>query len=463
MTSHKKSKGRIAFLALPIVGAFATGVGVMAYSASHYVARVTPGVTMAGQDLGGLTKVEAEGRINDWWSQVAGEEIIFTSSDLNKVPTGWTPARLGYSIRPQTLVDKLPFEGFFQNVGRQVTKPPIVAKAIEPEFQVDSRARAALDSAIKPLLHKPHNARVTFADHKFIRIPEGAAMTLDLEQVRRSLPSVITAKTDFNLPMKAATKHVTDKDLNAIAVVVSEMSTEFNTGKATRCHNIQLASKLLNGRVFLPGEKFSFNQTIGERTASKGFQEAGVYKNGRHDFDIGGGICQVSTTLYNAILRANLKVVSRSPHTYPVPYVPLGLDAAVSFPDPDFGFINTSNQPIAISTNYQPGKLTFRILGTQKLDEEYRFIHKEIKSWTKPAKYIEDSSLRPGHETVVDRGGMGHEVVTWRIVLRGGKEIRRERMENSYYPGGPKLISINRAAPKPHAPKPSTPPPSPGL
>ena len=214
----------------------------------------------------------------------------------------------------------------------------------------------------------------------------------------------------------------------------------------SRYSNIRLASSKLNGLVLLPGERVSFNDTVGRRTEKGGFKLAGVYKNGKHDVDVGGGICQVSTTLYNAALLADLKIVQRHNHSMPVPYVPLGQDATVDYGALDLQIQNNSTSPIAISSEYHPGKLTFRILGRKDPGLRVKILSDGKQRWDAGTLVVVDPALAPGQKKVVDKGASGQSIKTYRVVYRDGREIRKESLGLSYYKGGQKVIAVGQAA-----------------
>ncbi len=143
------------------------------------------------------------------------------------------------------------------------------------------------------------------------------------------------------------------------------------TSNSNRNRNIQLATAEFNGMRVEPGETVSFNATTGERTEAKGYRPAGAYSGGVLVQEPGGGVCQVSTTLYNAAVKADLEIIERSPHTRVSDYVPIGLDAAVNWPGQDFKFKNTSDYPIFIVAEFADQKLTFKIYGKQLDDGVY--------------------------------------------------------------------------------------------
>lgn len=145
--------------------------------------------------------------------------------------------------------------------------------------------------------------------------------------------------------------------------MIASYSTSFDSSQTGRSTNLRLAMKAINGKVLQPGQTFSFNGTVGERTAARGYKMGYVYSGGQAVPGIGGGVCQVSSTLFNAVLLANLGIVERHYHSLTVSYVPLGRDATVLWNSKDFKFKNTLNYPIKLVTEYNAsGKLTIKIM-----------------------------------------------------------------------------------------------------
>ncbi len=169
---------------------------------------------------------------------------------------------------------------------------------------------------------------------------------------------------------------------------------------------------------------------------------AGVYKKGKHDVDVGGGICQVSTTLYNAALFANLKILQRHNHSMPVPYVPPGQDATVDYGALDLAIENNTASSIAICSEYHPGRLTFRILGKRDPGMKVKIESTGKQRWDPGTQLISDPTLPAGQKKVIDKGAAGESVKTYRVVYREGKEVRRESLGTSYYKGGQKIVAV---------------------
>lgn len=161
--------------------------------------------------------------------------------------------------------------------------------------------------------------------------------------------------------------------VNPYGQTLGTCTTKFKRSQTNRNTNIQLATKACNGYVIQPGATFSFNTVVGQRTKARGYQEAGVYVNGKTDTGVGGGICQVSSTLFNAALESNMTITARSAHSLPVSYLPRGRDATVSWGGPEFKFKNPYSFPVMVGTYYSASKgtLTMSILGPAdaKLDK----------------------------------------------------------------------------------------------
>jgi vancomycin resistance protein YoaR len=276
---------------------------------------------------------------------------------------------------------------------------------------------------------------------KVVLTPEVSRMKLVRGETEKELREAIVGRGVCNLVAAFGKKDVPDEDLAKITEVVSTFGTKFNAGDRSRSHNLKIAAQKLDGVVLMPGEKFSFNEFVGERTPANGFNKAGVYRQGRHEIDWGGGVCQVSTTLFNAVVLANLKVTKRNNHTFAVPYVPLGRDAAVSYGSYDLEFVNTLETPVAIDSKYETGRLTFSVLGIKDPGLEVKLVPVVTESWSHDTVYMDDPNLAPGQEVVVEKGGKGYRAVTTKVVLRDGEEVSRETLCRSYYKGAPKIIA----------------------
>ena len=223
-------------------------------------------------------------------------------------------------------------------------------------------------------------------------------------------------------------------------------STTKCAGPWGRHQNIRLAAKAINGNIYNPGEEFWYNAAVGQRTEARGFQPAAAYSGGRTVTSIGGGICQVSSTLYYATLLSDLKIVLRYAHMFDPGYMPVtGCDATVSWGGPDFAFRNDTDYPIKIVTSYNDdtNELTVTIMGT-RVNDNYVVMTNQFLSYSEfKVVYKEDESVSPGDQVVDQYGHNGYEVQTYRNVYDGDGKLLRNTVEaTSDYDRGDKIILV---------------------
>jgi len=222
-----------------------------------------------------------------------------------------------------------------------------------------------MDEIDKQVSKEPKNA--TLDQHGNI-MPERAGSRLNRDIFTEKVYSYAINNGPANLEIPVVTIYpkVDSELLEGLRnKKIGEYVTSFNTYNKDRTKNIFLASASINNFVVFPGERFSFNQAVGQRTAGKGYMPAPVIIKGELAEDIGGGICQVSSTLFNAVDNAGLKVIKRSSHSMKVSYIPPGRDATVSWNGPDFVFENKYNQPILIQAKMVGNQLTIEILSSE--------------------------------------------------------------------------------------------------
>lgn len=227
--------------------------------------------------------------------------------------------------------------------------------------------------------------------------------------------------------------------------------TTTTTSNSNRNTNIRLCSEAISGAIVQPGEEFSINNLTGERTAAKGYKDAAVIKNGVYIDEPGGGVCQVSSTLFNAVVRAGLEITERYNHTIASSYVPLGEDAAIDYPAKDFKFRNNSEGPVAVVMSFDESekKLTASVYGIPILEDGVTLDLESEVTATIPMPeptYQEDPNLLYGEELTVEEGREGSKVTTYLLTLKDGEEIDREVLHTSSYPAKAPVMAINSNA-----------------
>jgi len=198
-------------------------------------------------------------------------------------------------------------------------------------------------------------------------IREIYGIDFDVEQAQQLWQSA-DILGDITLPVELYEPKVTAEQLKSVLFrdLLGEQTTNYWGSNDNRICNIGFAAQIINGTILQPGDVFSFNETVGQRTEERGFKTAGAYSDGAVIQEVGGGICQVSSTIYAATLRANLETVDRRCHTFTVSYLPMGIDATVSWPNCDYKFRNDTDYPIKliVTTNYDERSITCQIWGT---------------------------------------------------------------------------------------------------
>lgn len=300
----------------------------------------------------------------------------------------------------------------------------------------------------------PVNAGYAVENNTATILPEESGRDID-RQVLDTFLSDIQSINDStaSLPLDEVIPEVSAAELGSLLFrdQIGDFFTDFEidteNGK-NRAVNIQLSSQAINGLVLAPGEIFSYNKVVGPRTAAKGYKNAVVYSGGEIVTGIGGGICQVSSTLYNAVLYAGLEVIERSQHNFTVAYVDLGFDAAVSYDLQDIKFRNSTDHPIKIEISF-PKKNRIRIVihGTD-VDPNTTYEFKSVIISTKafPVIYREDSKLKPGDSYVFQYGKNGYTVDSYRITKVNGVETGRVLLYRNVYQPYAQIINRNTSS-----------------
>ena len=235
--------------------------------------------------------------------------------------------------------------------------------------------------------------------------------------------------------------------------VLGQCTTDFNPGNKGRTTNVLLATDFCNGVILMPGDVFSYNDTVGPRTYERGFKDATIYVGNSAEDGVGGGICQVTSTIYYAALRADLKIVERYAHSREVTYVPKGEDATVAWGSKDFKFENNTGFPMKVVTSHKSNNLTVKLYGTNLNNKTVKIETTVLSKTPFEVVYKVDETLAPGTEKVDSNGYTGYQTESYRVVYIDGVEVSRTFENKSTYKKYDKVILHN---PKPAA-DPATP------
>ena len=271
--------------------------------------------------------------------------------------------------------------------------------------------------------------------------PEVEGIDFNVEDAK----NIISAedKEEYTIPLTITKPKVTTAQIGSEAFpdVLATFTTRYDASNTDRTTNLRIACQKLNEKVVLAGDTFSYNQALGERTVAAGYRNGKIYENGEVVDGIGGGICQISSTLYNAVLMANMKVTERRNHQFVTSYVPAGRDATVVYGLTDFKFKNTRTYAIKIKASVSNGIATVSIYGIKE-ENEYTtsFETKTISSIPFTVKYVDDATLSTGTEKVKQNGANGLISETYMIKSLNGKVVSRELLSRDTYSAMQKII-----------------------
>lgn len=291
-------------------------------------------------------------------------------------------------------------------------------------------------------IHKePKNARYEEAPFKVY--PEIIGISFDKDYAKQLLQS---EQEEYVIPLERINPDITLSDLNIDIFhdLISSFTTKYDVSNADRTTNLELAASKINGTILSPGEEFSYNKIVGARTISAGYKESKIYSNGEVVDGIGGGICQISSTLYNTAIYANLDVKERHNHQFITSYVPAGRDATVVYGSKDLKFINNRSYPIKIEAKVKNGIVYCYIYGIKE-DIEYNVdFDIETVSITPPSiQYEQNESLISGKEQVKQKGANGSVVNVYKIVKLNGTIVSKTLISQDTYKPLEKIILIN--------------------
>lgn len=291
---------------------------------------------------------------------------------------------------------------------------------------------------------EPQNAYYTTEPFTIYPHVDGVDFSISVEEAKVIIETE-KEKEEYSIPLKYTSPEVTTNKIGTEAFpnLLSTFSTKYDITNKNRSNNLVLSAGKINGTILMPGEEFSYNKVVGERTISAGYKEAKIYSNGKIIDGLGGGICQISSTLYNAVLYANLEVTSRRNHQFTTSYVGAGLDATVVYGSTDFKFVNNRKYPIKIVAEVKNGIAKMDIYGVKE-EVEYEVKLEPVVLSYIPYKtqYITDTSLAKGQQVVKQKGSNGCKTVTYKYLLLNGNIISKTEISRDTYNAVPKIVNV---------------------
>ena len=315
---------------------------------------------------------------------------------------------------------------YIQDFSQKNANISIPVKFVEPD-KID------IDKIHSEIYKQAKNAY--FEEEPFKVYPEIKGVDFDVDKAKQLL-NENNDNTEITIPLKYTNPKITLKNLkiNLFPDELSTFFTQYDESNKDRTTNLNIAAAKIDGTILSPGEEFSYNKIVGARSIEAGYKEAKIYQNGKVVDGLGGGICQISSTLYNAAVCANLDVTERFNHQFITSYVKPGRDATVSYGSKDLKFKNNRTYPIRIDSYVSNGMATVDIYGIKEKQEKQVSIDVETVS-TLPyeTKYIKDTSLPAGEEKLKQRGADGIIVNSYKITKENGNIISKELLSKDTY------------------------------
>lgn len=455
----KKRKNKVVFTVLGLIviivaALYASSLSIKG-TVQEWEGKIYPGVTVQGIDIGGMTKEQAKDKLTETFKNgIGGKKLHIQIEDKQ--------FELIYSnIAPTYDIDEAVNEAY--NLGKNdgILKKYISIKSGSNKknetnlgFSYDAEKLKSYEEQLQTeVTQSAKDATLSIDGNNITVNPEVDGKTLDLDTLDEKLKESVNGKISddtVTIDPETTKPRVTTEDLSKVKGLMGTFMTSYGTSSAGRSENIEIATNAINGSVVMPGETFSFNDVVGPRTVERGYQEAGTYVGNKVEPGIGGGICQVSTTLYRAAMRANLRSVERTNHSMLVSYAEPGLDATVSYGYLDYKFKNTYDFPIYIQGITEGKTVTYNVYGDPSAlnGKTYDMVSETIETIPPQTKLVNDSSLPVGKE-VSEGGGMtGYRARSYQITYENGTEVNREVVSNDIYSSVDVVVRVGTAQPQ---------------
>jgi|GEM_PF-322200 len=415
------------------------------------------GIFLGTLDLGKKSIAEAANEIEEYITGLMNRELVIEIAGQQERKS---LSSLGYTWENPEIAVEIAKVGKGGNLIRRFTAVKSAQKdgvIFEPIFNYDTEL---VDAFIKETAEKyntePRNAKLSRENGRFIIGKEVVGLVVDIENLSND---ILETRHDYNsisevklvAEVKEAAPRYTEAALVEIKDEIGTFTTSYSGGNSMgRNINIRVGTEKINGVVLLPGDEVSANELLSPFTIAGGYLPAGAYENGTLVQSIGGGVCQITTTLFNALLKAEVEITERHPHSMIVGYVPRSMDAAIAGTVKDLKFKNNYDTPIYIAGIYGGGKLTFSVYGkeTRPTNRTIRYESKVIsESWPTEPAYKEVSTLAPGVEEVVQNAYPAVRSELWKYVNVGGVQTEQILVHRDSYRSAPKMVNIGAGEP----------------
>ncbi|WP_248929461.1 VanW family protein [Paenibacillus hamazuiensis] len=449
-------KPETAAILILLVVVFSAAVALIVYGGSK---SMPAGVTISGWSVSGMNIEWVEKKLDEHAEALRRQRVVLQMERADPNEAAWLMEQLGLTTGTDQVLSAL----------RPLKEGSLWSRA-KYRWQMQGRelifAISIDESALKQTLlrvwakvydAKPANAqRIVEGDDTIRYVPEQNVERIDESKLAALLKDQLpppgqappSASIAVKVPVIAVSPEVTLQKLKAekIERKLAEFTTVYPllNNSEGRIHNVRSTAASIHDVVLQPDEIFDYGKFIQLTEAKYGYKDAPVILNGKLVPGIGGGICQVSSTLYNAVLRSGLKIVERRNHSLPVSYVPLGQDATFASGYINFKFRNTTGAHLLIRTSTTDSQVTVKLFGSAPENITYDVESKTIETLEPPVKYVHNPQLPRGKTELLSKGKPGYKVETYRIKKVDGRIVGRELVSKDTYSAQPTLVAANR-------------------
>lgn len=457
------SKSKLRWIALPVLIAV---LGLGAFGYMHFQEEkvrevmqaegIYPGITIDGADVAGLSREEALELLRGRYKTEVGGKTLTLYYDMEEWEIPFDEVGVGYDV--EGAVEKAYLTGREGTEKERVKAVGALLRGgedIEVEYTYNEKLLGEkLAEIAEEFDREAEDSHISRQNGSFEITEEKEGRVMRQAETARLAAAVLETRESGRTEIAADVTEpdVTREDNRNVTDLLGSFSTSYSANDRNRNNNLEVGCRNISGTILAPGEVFSANVGLGEQTAAGGYRNAAVYNNGKVEQGMAGGVCQVTTTIYNAAIMAELEIVERHPHSMTVGYVPLGRDAAVAGTYKDLKFKNNTEYPIMLEASASGGKLSVSIYGheTRSAGRTLEFETVYEGTIAKPAEIVtEDPELAEGEREVVSSGRTGCKVSVYKKVFENGKQVSRDWFSSSSYRSTADEVRVGTKASQP--------------
>ncbi len=445
------SRIKISFFALFLLVVSLLYVGKPALAATEDEAVIYKGVFIDKVDVSGMTKAQAEDAVNKFMDELNKKRIAITVGDyvVNK-----TLSEIGYKADTEEEITKAIDLGRTGNLVKRYKDIKDIEEGnvtIPLKFTYDKeKIKEVVAKDVSKYNTKPVNASVSMKSGKLVYKDDVVGKKVNVDETTNLVTAMLDNWDRNDITVKAAvdddqpmyTREVVEK----CNTLLGSYTTEYASSAEGRAANLANGARLINNTVLYPGEEFNAYNLLTPFTSANGYHIAGAYLNGEVIDSVGGGACQVTTTLYNAVLMAELEVTQRQPHSMTISYVDVSRDAAIAGTYKNFKFKNNTDVPILIQGFTVNRKITFKLYGHETRDTKNRkvkYVSKILSVKNPPKDIITKDPTKPTtYHEVTTPAHTGYRAELYKVVYENGKEVSRTLVNSSTYQAAAKRMIV---------------------